>query len=141
MIDEYNALIKTKTWELVPRPADVNIIRSMWIFCHKKRSDGSFKRHKARLVGDGSSQQIGVDCDETFSPVVKPTTIQIVLSIGLSKSCSIHQLDVKNAFLQGQLHETAYMHQPLGFRDLGHPDYVCLLKKSLYGLKQAPRAW
>ncbi|GAU35084.1 hypothetical protein TSUD_70070 [Trifolium subterraneum] len=114
MLDEFDALIKNKTWELVPRPSNVNVIRSMWIFRHKKKSDGSFERHKARLV---------------------------VLTIALSKSWSIHQLDVKNAFLHGKLHETVYMHQPMGFRDSVHPDYVCLLKKSLYGLKQAPRAW
>ncbi|XP_014503359.1 uncharacterized protein LOC106763707 [Vigna radiata var. radiata] len=75
------------------------------------------------------------------SPVVKSVTIRTVLSITLSKSWSIHQLDVKNAFLHGTLNETVYMHQPMGFKDSSHPDYVCLLKKSLYGLKQAPRAW
>lgn len=96
--DEYFALIKNKTWDLVPRPSDVNIIRSMWIFRHKKKSDGSFERHKARLVGDGRSQKAGVDCDETFSPVVKPATIRSALSIALSKSWPIHQLDVQNAF-------------------------------------------
>ena len=141
MLDEFNALIKNKTWELVPRPKDVNVIRSMWIFRHKKNYDGSFERHKARLVGDGKTQQQGVDCDETFSPVVKPATIRTVLSIALSKSWPIHQLDVKNAFLHGHLNETVYMHQPMGFRDKSRPDHVCLLKKSLYGLKQAPPAW
>ena len=69
---KFNALIDNKTWELVPRPPDVNVIRSMWIFAHKERSDGSFERHKARLVGDGKTQQVGVDCGETFRPVVKP---------------------------------------------------------------------
>jgi hypothetical protein len=83
----------------------------------KKNSDGSFERYKARLVGDGRSQVAGVDCDETFSPVVKPATIRTVLTIALSKSWPIHQLDVQNAFLHGDLHETVYMHQPLGFRD------------------------
>jgi len=91
MLDEYNALIKTKTWDLVPRPPNVNIIRSMWIFRHKKRYDGSFKRYKAHRVGDGSSQQLSVDCNETFIPVVKPATIQIVLNIALSNSWPIHQ--------------------------------------------------
>jgi len=80
MSDKFDALIKNKTWELVPRPQNVNVIRSMWIFRHKKKSDGSFERYKARLVGDGRSQQVGLDCDETFSPVVKPTTILIVLT-------------------------------------------------------------
>jgi len=72
---------------------------------------------------------------------VKPQTICIVLTIALTKLWSIHQLDVKNAFLHGELQETVYMHQPMGFLDPVHPDYVCLLKKSLYGLKQPPRAW
>jgi hypothetical protein len=141
MNDEYNALIENKTWDLVPRPTDANVIRSLWIFRHKKKADGSFERYKARLVGNGSNQQTGVDCGETFSPVVKPATIRTVLSIALSKSWCLHQLDVKNAFLHGNLNETVYMYQPPGFRDPQHPDYVCLLKKSLYGLKQAPRAW
>lgn len=141
MKSEFDALIRNKTWDLVPRPCDANLIRCMWIFKHKKNSDGSFERYKARLVCDGRSQVAGVDCDETFSPVVKPATIRTVLTIALSKSWSIHQLDVQNAFLHGDLHETVYMHQPLGFRDPHHPDYVCRLKKSLYGLKQAPRAW
>ncbi|MCF8701912.1 hypothetical protein L3054_11040 [Corynebacterium sp. MC-10] len=141
MQDEYNALIDSKTWELVPRPPNANIIRSLWIFRHKKKSDGSFERHKARLVGDGRSQREGVDCDETFSPVVKPATIRVVLTIALSRSWPIHQLDVKNAFLHGNLNEIVYMYQPLGFRDPARPDHVCLLRKSLYGLKQAPRAW
>lgn len=73
--------------------------------------------------------------------MVKLATIRVVLSLALSKSWSIHQLDVKNAFLQGNLSETVYMHQPMGFRDPIHPDNVCLLKKSLYGLKLAPQAW
>ncbi|CAJ2662323.1 unnamed protein product [Trifolium pratense] len=141
MNDEYNALIKNETWDLVPRPPDVNVIRSMWIFRHKEKSDGSFERHKARLVGDGAGQQVGIDCGETFSPVVKPATIRTVLSIALSKSWHIHQLDVKNAFLHGELKETVYMYQPLGFKDSARPDHVFRLRKSLYGLKQAPRAW
>jgi hypothetical protein len=141
MKDEYDALIENKTWDLVPRPFNANIIRSLWIFRHKKKSDGSFERYKARLVGDGAGQQTGIDCGATFSPVVKPATIRTVLSIALSKSWCLHQLDVKNAFLHGNLEETVYMHQPPGFRSSEHPDYVCLLKKSLYGLKQAPRTW
>lgn len=141
MSDEFNALIQNKTWNLVPRTSNMNIIRSMWVFRLKKKSDGSFERHKARLVCDGRSQQIGIDCDETFSPVVKPATIRTVLSLALSHSWPIHQLDVKNAFLHGHLNETVYMHQPMGFRDKRYPDHVCLLKKSLYGLKQAPQAW
>ncbi|CAH9141381.1 unnamed protein product [Cuscuta epithymum] len=141
MNSEFTALINNKTWELVPRPPNANVIRCMWLFKHKYRSDGSLERHKARLVVNGKSQRLGIDCDETFSPVVKPATIRTVLSIALSHSWPLHQLDVNNAFLHGFLNETVYMHQPPGFRDVTRPNHVCLLKKSLYGLKQAPRAW
>ncbi|XP_019430550.1 PREDICTED: probable serine/threonine-protein kinase PBL5 [Lupinus angustifolius] len=106
MDDEYNALIQNKTWDLVPRPPDANIIRSMWIFRHKEKSDGSFERHKARLVGNGADQQVGIDYGETFSSVVKPATIRTVLSISLSNAWKIHQLDIKNDFLHGELKET-----------------------------------
>ncbi|XP_071688129.1 uncharacterized protein [Rutidosis leptorrhynchoides] len=135
MTDEYQALMENKTWVLIPRTNDMKIIRSMCIFRHKFKSDGSLKRYKARLVGDGRTQTVGVDCNDTFSPVVKPATIRIVLSITLSRSWAINQLDVKNAFLHGKLNETVYMHQPYGFRDQHQPDHVCLLKRSLYGLK------
>ncbi|GKA80648.1 ribonuclease H-like domain-containing protein [Tanacetum coccineum] len=141
MRDEYTALIKNNTWTLVPRPSDTNIVRCMWLFRHKHLADGTLSRYKARLVANGSTQMEGVDVDETFSPVVKPGTIRTVLSLAASRHWPVHQLDVKNAFLHGDLSETVYMHQPPGFRDSAHPDYVCLLQRSLYGLKQAPRAW
>nr|GFC39005.1 ribonuclease H-like domain-containing protein [Tanacetum cinerariifolium] len=98
-------------------------------------------RYKARLVANGSNQQQGIDVDETFSSVAKPATIRNVLSLAVSRKWPIHQLDVKNAFLNGNLSETVYMHQPPGFTDPQHPNHVCLLQRSLYGLKQAPRAW
>ncbi|GJU68024.1 ribonuclease H-like domain-containing protein [Tanacetum coccineum] len=141
MHDEYNALVKNGTWILVPRPSNVNLVRSMWLFKHKFHADGTLSRYKARLVANGSSQQLGVDFDETFSPVVKPATIRTVLSLVVSRRWPIHQLDVKNAFLNGDLSETVYMHQPPGFVDSRYPHHVCLLQRSLYGLKQAPRAW
>ncbi|GJZ48109.1 ribonuclease H-like domain-containing protein [Tanacetum coccineum] len=131
MCDEYKALIDNNTWVLVPRPPNVNIVRSMWLYKHKYNADGSLNRYKARLVANGRSQQQGIDCDETFSPVVKPATIQTVLSLVVSRQWPIHQLDVKNAFLYGHLTETVYMHQPLGFTDSAHSDYVCLLQKTL----------
>ncbi|GJU10383.1 ribonuclease H-like domain-containing protein [Tanacetum coccineum] len=141
MLDEYNALIKNNTWILVPRPSDANIVRSLWLFRHKYNADGTLNRYKACLVANGSTQLTGIDVDETFSPIVKPATIRMVLSLALSRHWPIHQLDVKNAFLHGSLSETVYMQQPPGFRDSQHPDHVCLLQRSLYGLKQAPRAW
>ncbi|GKE10789.1 ribonuclease H-like domain-containing protein [Tanacetum coccineum] len=97
--------------------------------------------YKASLVANGRNQQQGIDCDETFSLVVKPATIHTVLSLAVSRYWPIHQLDVKNAFLYGHLSETVYMNQPPGFVDPNKPNYVCHLQRSLYGLKQAPRAW
>ncbi|GJV59700.1 ribonuclease H-like domain-containing protein [Tanacetum coccineum] len=141
MRDEYTALIKNKTWTLVPRPPDTNIVRCMWLLRHKYLADGTLSRYKARLVANGSTQLEGVDVDDTFSPVVKPGTIRTVLSLATSRHWLIHQLDVKNAFLHGDLSETVYMYQPPGFWDSIHPDYTCLLQRSLYGLKQNPRAW
>nr|GFB99491.1 ribonuclease H-like domain-containing protein [Tanacetum cinerariifolium] len=141
MLDEYNALIKNGMWILVPKPVGVNMVRSMWLFKHKFHANGTLSRYKARLVANGSSQQQGIDVDETFSPVVKPATIRTVLSLAVSRKWPIYQLDVKNAFLNDNLSETVYMHQPPGFTDPQHPNHVCLLQRSLYGLKQAPRAW
>nr|GFB54797.1 ribonuclease H-like domain-containing protein [Tanacetum cinerariifolium] len=137
MCDEYTALIKNKTWTLVLRPPDTNIVRCMWLFRHKYLADDTLSRYKARLVANGSTQLEGVDVNETFSLVVKPGTIRTVLSLAASRHWPIHQLDVKNAFLHGDLFETVFMHQPPGFRDSVYPDYVYLLQRSLYGLKQA----
>ncbi|GJU58423.1 ribonuclease H-like domain-containing protein [Tanacetum coccineum] len=100
-----------------------NIVRCMWLFRHKYLSDGTLSRYKARLVANGSTQLEGVDVDATFSPVVNPGTIRTVLSLAASRHWPIHQLDVKNAFIHGDLSETVYMHQPLGFWDSVHPDY------------------
>ena len=135
---EYGALIKRRTWILVPRPKYTNIVRSMWLHKHKINADGTLKKYKSRLVANGKSQQLGIDCDETFSPVVKSATIRTVLHIALARGWPLHQLDVQNAFLHGDLAETVYMHQPPGYVDKSKPDHVCLLKRSLYGLKQAP---
>nr|GEU83565.1 putative reverse transcriptase [Tanacetum cinerariifolium] len=110
MHDEYNALIKNNIWVLVPKPPNVNVVRSMWLFRHKYHADGSISSYKARLLANGPSQQFGVDCDDTFSPVVKSATIRTVVSLALSWNWPIHPLDVKNAFVNGDLSETvAYL--------------------------------
>ncbi|GKF94892.1 ribonuclease H-like domain-containing protein, partial [Tanacetum coccineum] len=109
MYDEYNALIKNGTWVLVPRPFGAITVRGLWLFRHKLHADGSLSRYKACLVANCSSQQLGIDCDETFSPIVNPTTIRTVLSLALTRHWLVHQLDVKNAVLNGDLSETVYV--------------------------------
>ncbi|GJY17606.1 ribonuclease H-like domain-containing protein [Tanacetum coccineum] len=140
MYDEYNALVKNSTWILVPKPPNANVVWSMRLFRHKYHADGSLSRYKARLVANGRTQQVGIDCDDTFSLVVKPASIRTVLSLALSRKWLVHQLDVKNAFLNGDISETVYIYQPSGFVDSHFLHHVCQLQRSLYGLKQAPLA-
>lgn len=142
MCEEYAALIRNNTWSLVHAPPNASIVGCKWVFKLKTNSDGSIIRHKARLVAKGYSQQAGFDFFETFSPVVKPTTIRLVLTIAITKRWPIHQLDVNNAFLNGSLTEVIHMQQPPGFEQKqGTAPLVCRLHKAIYGLKQAPRAW
>jgi hypothetical protein len=138
---EYEALLSTSTWDLVPRPPGANVVMGKWILKHKLKADGSLEWYKARWVLRGFTQSLGVDYDETFSPVIKPATVWIMLTLAVSKGWPVHQLDVKNAFLHGTLSETVYCSQPAGFVDTAHPQLVCRLNKYLCSLKQAPRAW
>src|ERR1044072_5123571 len=128
--------MKNGNWNLVPPEPHFNIIGNKWIFCLKRNPDGSIARYKARLVSKGFHQRPGIDFTDTFSPVIKPQTIKLVLCIALSRGWSISQMDVNNAFLHGSLSEDVYMAQPPGFIHPNFSTHVCKLNKALYGLKQ-----
>jgi hypothetical protein len=127
MTDEFIALVSHDTWHLVPRPSASNLIGCKWVFRIKRNPDGTVDRFKTRLVAKGFNQRPGVDYTETFSPVIKPTTIRLILSIALSNNWPLKQLDVNNAFLHGQLTEQVFMHQLVGFINTTYPHHVCSL--------------
>ncbi|KAE8681718.1 hypothetical protein F3Y22_tig00111310pilonHSYRG00060 [Hibiscus syriacus] len=141
MKEEIDALQQNQTWDIVPKIKDVKPISCKWVYKIKRRPDGSIERYKARLVARGFSQQYGLDYDETFSPVAKLTTVQVLLALAANKDWNLWQMDVKNAFLHGELDREIYMTQPMGFQSQDHLEYVCKLRKAFYGLKRAPRAW
>jgi hypothetical protein len=115
MEEEYDALITNNTWDLVPHLVGSNVVTSKWIFKHKFNSDGTLERYKARWVLYGFTQWLSIDYDGTFSSVVKPATVRMVLSLVISRSWPIHQVVVKNVFLHGTLSETVYCSQLMRF--------------------------
>jgi hypothetical protein len=141
MDEELDQIEKNDTWELVPRPKNKNVINTKWVFRNKLNEDGQVTRNKARLVCKGYAQIEGIEFEETFSPVARMEAICFLLAYACSKNVKVYQMDVKSAFLNGELEEEVYIEQPEGFQLSENTDYVCKLKKALYGLKQAPRAW
>ncbi|RVW83276.1 Retrovirus-related Pol polyprotein from transposon TNT 1-94 [Vitis vinifera] len=139
--DEIDALEKNGTWTITDLPVGKRPVGCKWIFTIKYKADGSVERFKARLVARGFTQSYGIDYQETFAPVAKLNTIRILLSLAVNQDWCLQQLDIKNAFLNGDLEEEVYMEIPPGFEESMAKNQVCKLQKSLYGLKQSPRAW
>ncbi|GAV58961.1 LOW QUALITY PROTEIN: Pkinase domain-containing protein/LRR_1 domain-containing protein/RVT_2 domain-containing protein/LRR_8 domain-containing protein, partial [Cephalotus follicularis] len=141
MEEEIQALEHNNTWDMVSLPTDKSAIGCKWVYAVKVNPDGSIARLKTRLVAKGYAQVYGVDYSDTFSPVAKLSSIRLLVSLAAIHHWPLYQLDVKNTFLNGDLHEDVYMEQPPGFVAQGESNKVCKLKRSLYGLKQSPRAW
>ncbi|GJT93061.1 retrotransposon protein, putative, ty1-copia subclass [Tanacetum coccineum] len=139
MEEEMDSLRKNKTWVLVDHPAGQKLVSCKWLFKIKEGIEGVQRpRYKARLVAHGFTQRAGIDYNEVFLPVVRHTSIRVILALTACKDYELEQLDVKTAFLHGNLEEVIYMRQPPGYEQ---GNKVCLLKKSLYGLKLPPRQW
>lgn len=141
MQSEYDSLIENKTWILVPRPKNHNVIKCRWVYRKKRDENNKVIKFKSRVVAKGYSQKFGIDYTETFAPVVRNSIIRFLLAIAVILKLEIDHIDAKCAFLNADLTETVYMEQPEGMVQKGNERKVCLLKKSLYGLKQASREW
>lgn len=127
MQSEFKALKRNLTWTLVPASSNQHVVDHKWVFKKKLKADGSLLKLKARWVAKGFQQTLGVDFSETFSPVIKATTIRVVPALAISFGWRIHQVDVDNAFLNEDLQEEVFMTQCQGFIDCLHPDFVCKL--------------
>ena len=138
---EIDSILQNHTWELVDLPPGSEPLGHKWIFKRKMKTDGTIDKYKARLVIKGYKQNDGLDYFDTYSPVTRITSIRMVFAIAALRNLEIHQMDVKTAFLNGDLYEEIYMEQPEGFVAPGQEKKVCKLVKSLYGLKQAPKQW
>jgi hypothetical protein len=139
MQEKYNFLLENQTWDLVPIPFGRRLVRCRWVYKTKSVVDGQISRYKSRIVAKGFQQVHGIDYDEAFTLVAKMDSIRLTLDIATTKGWEVHQMDVNNAFIHGDISEEIYMEQPQGF--MQDSSLVYRLKKSLYGLKQAPRAW
>jgi len=141
MENEIQSIEKNGTWALTELPAGHRPIGLKWVFKLKKNAEGEVLKHKARLVAKGYVQKQGVDYEEVFAPVARLDTVKLLLALAANRGWEVHHLDVKTAFLNGELEEEVYVSQPEGYAVRGKERKVYKLSKALYGLKQAPRAW
>ena len=143
MQEELECFTRNEVWSLVERPKDhrINVIGTKWVFKNKQDENGIVIRNKARLVAQGFAQIEGMDYEDTFAPVARLEAIRLLLAFASFHNFKLYQMDVKSAFLNGPLKETAYVAQPPGFEDPCRTNHVYLLHMALYSLKQAPRAW
>ena len=126
-----------KVWELVPRPSNISIIGTKWVFRNKIDENGNIIRNKARLVAQGYCQEEDIDYEETFAPVARLEAIRMLLAfVSYKKKFILYQMDVKSAFLNDYIMEEVYVKQPPRFENFDFPHHVYKLKKALYGLKQ-----
>ena len=141
MKDELNSMANNQVWDLVELPEGFRAVGCKWVYKTKTDASGNIERYKARLVAKGFLQKEGIDYHDTFSPVSKNDSLRIIMALVAHFYLELHQMDVKTAFLNGELEEEVYMTQPEGFISEKGNNLVCKLKKSIYGLKQASRQW
>ena len=141
MVSEMNSIQTNKTWELTALPASHRDIGLKWVFKVKRDPDGKIIKHKAQLVAKGYAQREGVDFEEVYAPVARIETVRLLIALAAQKGWQVHHMDVKSAFLNGDLSEEVYVQQPPRFVVKNGSGKVIKLKKALYGLRQAPRAW
>jgi Reverse transcriptase (RNA-dependent DNA polymerase) len=141
MVEEISSIQKNGTWQLVSLPDNHKLIGLKWVFKLKKDTQGKIVKYNARLVAKGYIQRQGIDFDEVFSPNARLETIRLLITIAAHEGWDIHHMDVKSAFLNGDLEEEVYVVQPPGIEIKGEEHKVLRLHKALYGLRQAPRAW
>lgn len=141
MKDEYQSYLDNKCFTLTDLPKGAKPIKTKWIFKKKRGLNGELLQYKARLVAKGFTQKYGVDYFETFSPVVRYETIRMLLALAVEYDMEIDHMDVKTAFLNGDLKETIFMEIPEGFEKGRGNNKVYQLRKAVYGLKQAPKSW
>jgi Reverse transcriptase (RNA-dependent DNA polymerase) len=140
MVEEIESIQENKTWSLVESIKGQKVIGLKWVFKLKKDSERRIVKYKARLVAKGYVQQYGIDFEEVFTPVARMEMVRMIMVLAVQEGWLLHHMDVKSAFLNGELKEEVYVTQPPGFEIQGQEHKILKLHKALYGLKQAPRA-